>query len=84
MAINGLNSIESNTGVSIGNRNDFCYLCALELDTSKGEKHYNTELKKLKNILEGQKVFKINRGGSVTTICKEHIALLNKELNGGE
>jgi hypothetical protein len=73
-----MNFIDNDPLVQLGNRNDYCYLCARELK-AKSEIEYQKKFQALKGKLEGQKVVKMNRGGTETCICLEHIHKIAKE-----
>lgn len=64
--------------VQIGNRNDVCYLCALEV-TGKDEREYRKKMSQLKGSLEGKPVVKIKKNGTETAICLNHIHKIAKE-----
>jgi len=72
------NNINSRTGVTIGNRSDFCYLCATEIE-AQNEAQYQKKFNELKGSLEGKPVMKIFRSGTETCICLEHIHKIAKE-----
>jgi hypothetical protein len=64
--------------VQLGNRNDYCFLCAKEIK-AKNEMEYQKQFNDLKGKLEGQPCVKIVRSGTETCICLEHIHKIAKE-----
>jgi len=64
--------------VTLGNRGDYCYLCAREV-TAKDEREYRQKQADLKGKLEGKKCIKINHNGMEFAICLEHIHKIAKE-----
>jgi hypothetical protein len=73
-----MNFIENNNLVQLGNRNDFCYLCAKEIE-SKNELTYTKEFRELKGKMEGKHCVKFVRAGTETAICLEHIHKIAKD-----
>lgn len=63
---------------TLGNRNDFCYLCATSIPRSN-EAEYQKSFKKLRGAEEGKKVVKIRRAGTETVICMDCIHKLAEE-----
>jgi hypothetical protein len=76
MAIMNLN--KDNKLVQLGNRNDFCYLCAKEI-AAKNERDYADQMAKLKGKEEGKPCVKFVRAGTETMICLAHIHQIAKE-----
>lgn len=76
----GVNSLNASTGtgISLGNRNDFCHLCALEVK-GKDEREYQKKFSELKGKHEGRPMLKISRSGSDICICLEHIHKIAKD-----
>jgi hypothetical protein len=67
-----------NQYIGLGNRNDTCHLCLMEL-TAKNEVEYAREKQKLVGAHEGRPMIKFRRSGSETCICLEHIHKIAKE-----
>jgi hypothetical protein len=70
--MDGTSSLNRNTGIALGNRNDYCYLCATEI-VGKDEREYQKKFNELKGKHEGKPMLKIYRSGTETCICLEHI-----------
>lgn len=64
--------------VSVGNRHDYCYLCAREIK-AESERDYDKQFAALKGKLEGKKILKFKRGGTETIICLDHIHKIAEE-----
>lgn len=52
----------------LGNRNDFCYLCAKDIKADN-EDDYHRQLKALKGAIEGKQTVKISRSGTSICLC---------------
>lgn len=79
MALIDLVAQKVTTGVQLGTRNDYCYLCAREL-VAKDEREYNKKFNALKGKQEGKPVLKIGRTqGSEMTVCMECIHKIAKQ-----
>ena len=73
-----LNYQDLNNIIQIGNRDDYCYLCAKEIN-AKSEMDYNKQFNNLKGKLEAKKIVKIRRSGTEICICLDHIHQIAKE-----
>jgi hypothetical protein len=78
--IESLNIAGSGACITLGNRNDYCYICAREIK-GKDERDYQKQFNELKGKYDGKPVLKISGSGIDICICPEHIKKFAKDFD---
>lgn len=78
MALTGDQQKSNRKYIQLGNRNDYCYVEAMEL-IAKDEREYSQKFAELKGRHEGKPMFKIRKGASEVCISLDKLHQIVKE-----